>query len=900
MNPQKSQASAQADQVTGANCQGQNEASCKRQWLADLVAVAIFLLLSTFYFLTPMSQGLVLGGHDSVAAQGLGQEQRQFRESHDGEVTRWSNAIFSGMPTFQMAPSYSSSNTVTTLSEIYSLGTLKWFPAIGFLFLYLLGFYVLLRTLRIRAWLAIAGSVMWAFSSYFLIIIAAGHLWKVLTLAFIPPTIAGLILCYRGKLLKGMAVTALFTAFQLVSNHLQMTYYFLFVMALLVICFFVSALRERRLKQWLKSTAAVIIAGLLGLSCNLSNLYHTYTYSKETMRGKAELSPLPGSSQAGKATDGLDRDYITAWSYGIDETLTLLIPDYKGGGSASILDHEGVEELEGFDTFYSCAGQAQAAFQEQQFDAYPPGIMQYWGDQPFTVGPVYVGAIVCFLFLLGLFYVKGPVKWALFFATLIGLIFSWGKNTPEVTNFLIDHLPLYSKFRTVSSALVIVEFTMPALAILCLAAIVRRPDLFTFGDWTMKDGGWRKCIGLPVAFVLTGGLCLLMWLTPSAAGDCLSASDARTFAAMTQAGFPADFVGEYRNAVTTMHHAILSASAASSFLQIALVTLVLFFVATMMKQQKEHQTRWAVVLGVAVTLLCLVNLWQIDKRYLNDSSFTDAYDMEASFAKTPADEQILADTTYFRVANLGAGNPFNETSNATSYYHHSIGGYHAAKLHRYQDLIDRRLNAELQNFVTAINENQGDMTLIPGDSIAPCLNMLNTKYFIFGSGSKALAICNTYANGNGWFIDSLSFVKNADEEMAALNHLNTKRAAVADSRFKAQLEGSALDSGRVELTHYDTNELAYRVESARGGVVVFSEIYYPGWTVTIDGKEAELGRVNYVLRALKVPAGKHEVRMEFRPASIRTTEAIAFIALAAILLLLAAALYCQWRGRREK
>ena len=855
----------------------------------DALIVLLFLLVSIIYFHTPLSQGLVLGGHDSVAAVGLSREQTDFGQSHDGEVSRWSNALFSGMPTYQTAPSYGATDVVSNLSHIYALGTTGWFPAIGYVFLYLLGFYILLRAFRMKPYVSALGAVLWAFSSYFLIIIAAGHLWKVMALGFIPPTIAGLVLCYRGRLLWGGAVTALFTAFQVMANHMQMTYYFLFVMALLVVAYLVDAVRTKRLAAWVKGTLTLVLAGLLGVATCLPNIYHTYAYAKESMRGKAELTPT-ASTKGTAATDGLDRDYITAWSYGIDETLTLLIPDFKGGGSASILDREGVESLPGYDDFYECAGMTQQALAEKGMQQSLPGISQYWGDQPFTVGPVYVGALVCFLFVLGIFYVKGPVKWGLLAATLVSLLFAWGKNSPDLTNFFIDHLPLYSKFRTVSSALVIAEFTMPLLAILCLCSIMADRRLFDLTHWRGADVPRRKRIGLPVATALTLGLCLLLWLMPEVAGSCLSADDSRVFQLMSQTGMPSEFTQRYMHSITAMHHAILSASALRSALFIVAGVLILTLYARQMLKG------W--MMCSLLSLLCLFDLWGIDKRYLNDESFSDPYVQQETFAKTPADEQILQDTTYYRVVNVGAGNPFNETTNATGYYHHSIGGYHAAKLHRYQDLIDRMLLPELQRSVGAISDAQGDMSMVAGDSIMPALNMLNTKYFIFGQGARAQAIPNPYANGNAWFVQQLNFVENADAEMAALQKLDTKRAAVADARFKPALQTAVLDSGTVRLTHYDTNLLRYVAESPKGGVVVFSEVYYPDWTVTIDGKPAELGRVNYLLRALRVPAGRHEIGMEFRPASVATTDRLGYAAIALTLLLFGAALV--WPAVRKR
>lgn len=856
---------------------------------SDLLVVVIFLCISTFYFLTPLSEGLVLGGHDSVAAVGLGQEQKEFRATHDGETSRWSNAIFSGMPTYQMAPTYSATDSLQGIMSIYSLGTNHWFPAIGFLFIYLLGFYILLRAFNFKPYLAALGSIIWAFSSYFLIIIAAGHLWKVMTLAFIPPTIGGLVLCYRGRYLWGGAVTALFTALQIVSNHLQMTYYFLFVMALIVVAYLVDSIVKKQLGRWAKATGVLIVAGLLGVTANLPNLYHTYSYAKDSMRGQAELSPLPGSQESKqKATSGLDRDYITAWSYGVDETITLLIPDYKGGGSSSILDREGVESLPGYNEFYDYAGQTQAAFQQNQIQANLPGIPLYWGDQPFTVGPVYVGALVYFLFVLGLFYVTGPMKWALLLATLLSFIFAWGKNVPELTNWLIDNLPMYAKFRTVSSALVIAEFTMPLLAVLCLYEIMKQKELFRLQDYRRMP--LRARIGLPVALVSTLGVCLLLWLIPSMAGNCISQADMQIFAMMTKAGFPSDFVMGYQAALSSMHHAILSGDALRSAFIIGLGVLLIWAYAS------GKMKGWMVCTLLA--LVCLFDLWQIDKRYLNNDSFSDPAAQEESFSMTPADRQILEDKSYYRVANVGT-QTFNETENKTSYYHHSIGGYHAAKLHRYQDLIERQLTGELQRFVGAVSLAEGDMMKVNGDSLAPVLNMLNTKYFIFGKDQQTFALMNPYANGNGWFIRDLKFVDGADAEMKGLTGLDTKHAAVADSRFKAQLDGTALDSGTVSLTKYDTNLLSYEVDSKKGGLVVFSEIYYPGWTVTIDGKPAEFGRVNYVLRALKVPAGKHQIVAEFRPATVDTTNTIAYVALGIIVLFFAFALFRTLRKKDE-
>lgn len=836
--------------------------------LPDVCAVVFFLLISFVYFYEPISQGLVLHGHDTDASIGMGQEQKLYREAHNGETTRWSNAIFSGMPTFQTAPSYAATQFLGRLSGWYGLGTTG---VLSYIFLMLLGFYILLRAFGMKPWQSALGALLWTFSSYFFIIIAAGHIWKVMTLAFIPPTIAGLVLCYRGRLLWGGAATALFTAFQIQANHVQMSYYFLFVMLFIVLAYGIDALRNHRLPAFLKATGVVVVAGLLGVAANLPNLYHTYTYAQHTMRGGSELTPLPGGDGAAQSTrDGLDRDYITQWSYGIDETLTLMIPDFKGGGSFDRM-------AENPAALANDEYQNDAAIMTQQLGGYYPGYVQYWGEQPMTVGPVYAGALVCFLFVLGLFLVRGPLKWGLLAATLVSLLFAWGHNINPVADFLIDHLPMYNKFRTVSSALVIAEFTLPLLAMLCLARLLREPDLLR-----------RRPMAFGISAAATAGVCLLFWLFPSLAGDCIPSVESEGYTYLAQ------YFPHYRAAVTDVRHAILSAAALRSLLFI-IVGIALIWAYT-----RRWIKDWMLCVGLA--LVCVVDMWQVNRHYLNTDNFTDPVVQNGMYeAKSPADEAILRDTTYYRVLNLTAGNPFNENGNRTAYWHKSIGGYHAAKLQRYQDLIDRRLVGEISAVGHSIELPVGnDFGRLAGDSVCPTLNMLNAKYLIVpAADGRPIAVLNTGTNGNGWFVSHLDFVRGADAEMAALDRLDTKHAAVADEAFRATLDGSALSAGSVQLTAYAPNELHYTVRSDRGGVVVFSEIYYPGWTATIDGAPAEIGRANYLLRALRVPAGTHQVVFEFRPSSIAVTDSIAFAAIAAILLLFVAAGVLWWRGKKK-
>lgn len=866
----------------------------ERSWL-DAAMVVLFVAVSFAYFHEPVAQGLVLGGHDTDAAMLQGREQQEYRNTHDGETTRWTGAMFSGMPTYQIAPSYGATDALAQISRLYGLGQTG---AVLYLLAYLLGFYIMMRAFNFKPYLAALGAVVWAFSSYFFIIIAAGHIWKVMTLAYIPPTIAGIVLCLRGKLMWGAAVTALFTAFQVLSNHVQMTYYFLFVMGLIVVAYGIQALRRRGApddalgqdtlspRRLIKATAVVVAAGLLGVAANLPNLYHTYTYAKHTMRGGSELTAgkTEDKTQADgeeTAAGGLNYDYITQWSYGVDETMTLLIPDFKGGGTGQAVTQENVYD-EPQSSLYNYMGMVQQAAAD--FEAgHPgqsnpvktlPGANKYWGNQPFTVGPVYVGAFVCLLFILGLFIVRGPMKWALSGATILSLFFAWGHNSPWLTHFFVDHLPMYDKFRTVSSALVIAEFTMPLLALLALAKVLQmRGDLLRCR---------RGQIGLGVAATLTAGVCLVLWLLPSLAGTPLSADEASTMNYL--ASVDPDFASGYGSLIAGIRHGVISASAGRSLLVIVLCAIPVAIALFVRKMPS-----WTVCAAVAA--VCLVEMWMVNKQYLSTDNFSDPYvRTETLGGKSYADEQILADKGYYRVLDLHV-NSFND--NSASYWHHNIGGYHAAKLRRYQDVISRCLTREKERLYGALQIKEGDSipTLAGGDSICPVLNMLNMKYLILpDKQTGTVAAVNPSANGAGWFVERLDFVKGADAEMAALERLDTRHAAVADEQFRSQLEGSPLGSGEVTNTGYEANELHYDIRSDKGGLVVFSEVYYPGWTATIDGQPAELGRVNYILRALKVPAGSHKVVMTFKPTSVKATNTIAFVALGLIVVLFVGAL----------
>ena len=825
-----------------------------KKCLPDVLAVLLFAVLAFAYFFPADIEGRILYRHDASAGRGAGQEGIEYLQK-TGERSRWTNALFGGMPTYQMAPSYGSTDLLTKVVNAYHL----WLPEnVWYVFAYLLGFYILLRAFDFRQHLAVLGSIIWAFSTYFLIIIAAGHIWKVWALAYLPPMIAGVVLAYRGKYLWGLLLTAVFTAFEINANHVQMTYYYLFIILAMVIAWLVEAVREKQLARFFKATAVCLVGAAIGVCINLSNLYHTWQYSKESMRGKSELVKQNSSNQT---SSGLERDYITQWSYGIGETWTLLIPNTKGGASMPL-------------------SQSETAMKHAENDFLPiyQQIGQYWGEQPGTSGPVYVGAFVMMLFILGLFIVKGPMKWALLAATILSILLSWGKNFMGFTDFFIDYVPMYAKFRTVASILVIAEFTIPLLAMLALKELL---------SGEMKKEKLK--VPLIASFVLTGGIAMLFSLMPSMFFDSfISTSEMHAIQSL-----PAEYIQPLVANLTEMRQAVFTADSWRSFYIILAGTGVLLaFIYGKLK--KEY------AIGIIVAL-CLVDLWTVNKRYLNDEMFVPKSEREAPQQKTQTDELILRDQNLdYRVLNL-ASNTFNE--NETSYYHKSVGGYHAAKLRRYQEMIEAYINPEMQALFKGISEAGGDMTQLNGDSICPVLNMLNTRYFILPlQGGQTVPIQNPYAYGNAWFVDKLNYVNNANEEIAAVGKLDLRHQAVADVKFKEQLGEAAVQdtASVVTITSYEPNRLTYDVNSGKGGVLVFSEIYYPGWEAKVDGQPVELGRVDYILRALNVQPGKHQVELSFFPKSVNLTETIAYIAYVLLILLVAAGVFLEWKRRKTE
>lgn len=812
-----------------------------KKFLPDLIAILAFIVISFIYFFPATTEDRILFQHDTVAGAGAGQEAKEYYE-RTGERTRWTNALFGGMPTYQMSPSYDSTEPLTFVQKVYHLFLPNY---VWLTFIMMLGFYILLRAFGIPAWLAGLGGIIWGFSSYFFILIAAGHIWKFITLAYIPPTIAGIVLAYRKKYLLGGIITALFMAMQILSNHVQMTYYFLFVILFMVGAFFEDAWRKKELPQFFKATGVLIVAGLIGVSINLSNLYHTYEYSKETMRGKSELK-YEGAA-AKQTSSGLNRDYITQWSYGIGETFSLLVPNVKGGASVPLSRSE--KAMEKANPMYS-------SLYSQ--------LTQYFGDQPMTSGPVYVGAFVLMLFILGCFIVKGPMKWALLGATIFSILLSWGKNFMGLTDFFIDYIPMYNKFRAVSSILVIAEFTIPLLAILTLKEILTKPEL-------LKE----KLKYIYISFGLTGGLALLFAIAPRLFFPTYIPGNEM---AALQNALPADQLSPIIANLEEMRVHLFTSDAWRSFFIVTIGTLLL-----LAYNAKKLKATWTVA---AIALLCLGDMWSVNKRYLYDEQFIPKSEQTATFRKTQTDELILQDPSLdYRVLNF-AGNTFEE--NNTSYWHKSVGGYHAAKLRRYQEMIDHHIAKEMQAAYQEVATAGGQMDSVNAAKF-PVLNMLNTKYFIFPAGQQGqtVPIENPYTFGNAWFIDKIQYVNNANEEIDAIGQVDLQQTAIVDSKFKEALKGvneGYKDSlSTIRLTSYEPNQLVYETSSPQDGIVVFSEIYYPGWTATIDGKPADIARADYILRAMNVPAGKHTIEMRFDPQSLHITEGIAYGAMALLL-----------------
>jgi len=821
-----------------------------KKYLPHLIAIALFLIITLLYF-APLMSGKEIQQSDISNWKGMAKELMDFK-AKTGEQTFWTNSMFGGMPTYQISAVFAA-NLIQYLDKII-VDTLP--SPSGLVFLYLIGFYFLLITLKIDQRVAIFGALAFAFSSFFILIIEVGHNSQAHAIGYMAPVIAGIIMSYRGRIFLGAAVTGIALALELYSNHLQITYYLMMTAGILVLIELYNAIREKRIGMFGKATAMLLIAAALAVESNITSMWATQEYGKYSTRGPSDLT-----NDKENKTTGLDKDYITDWSYGIGETFTLLIPNFKGGASEPISKNN-KDALKNVDSNFRQNIASQSA---------------YFGDQPFVGGTSYAGAIVCMLFLLGLFIVKGPMKWWLAAASLLSVMLAWGRNFMSLTNVFIDHAPGYDKFRTVSMMLVVAEFCMPLLAAIVLDKMLKESDFFTRNK--------KK-----VNYVLIGilGVSLLILVSP---GMFTSFYTQQEYDQVVQSvkgqNIPQDTIDSFFVSLSAARKSILEADALRTFFMLILGGALVWTFVRYRYDQKYF------VYGMI--LVVMIDLVPVARRYLNNDSFSRKKPDSAAWPMTQADQYILQDTTKsFRVLNI-AVNTFNDAS--TSYYHQSIGGYHGAKLKRYKELIDYNLIQELTTIRTAMS--QQDSTFPQKLVSQPALNMLNTKYVIYNG--EAAPVINHGALGNAWFANEIRYVPNADSEIAAVNQFDPKNTVIVDQKFKEVFNGfnpSSDSAASIRLTDYKPNHLTYSSSASSDQLAVFSEIYYDkGWNAYIDGKLSSYARADYVLRAMKIPAGNHVVEFKFEPQVVATGEKIS---LASSALLLLMAIGFGWMEFRKK
>ena len=819
-----------------------------------IVALVVFLSI-TFVYFYPVIEGKKLKQSDIRMWKGMSKEIADYRES-TGDEALWTNSMFGGMPAWQISVNYSG-NLIKYVDKILSLGL--YYPT-NYVFLYFLGFFILLLVLRVNPWVSIAGAIAFALSSYFFIILGVGHTSKAHAIGYMAPVLAGIILTFRGKYLWGGILTATALALEIISGHLQITYYLLILVIVYGIYQIIETVRTKDYLHFGKAAGVLIIAAILAVLTHSTNLWATYEYGKDTMRGTPELT-----KDILEKSSGLDKDYITAWSYGIGETWSFLIPNIKGGASGLIGN---IPELKNADPNYQ---QAIA----QQGNA-------YWGDQPGTSGPVYVGVIVMFLFILGLFIVNSKLKWALLAATILSVMLGWGKNFMPLTDLFIDYFPAYAKFRAVSMILVIAELTIPILAFMALNKIFTEPDIVK-----------KQIKAFYISLGLTAGIIALFYLIPSVFFNFLNQNETVQFAQMMKSNDAAQ-VSIYMKSLEDVRIAIFKNDALRSlFFVLAGAALIYFYI-----RGKLNKT---IFVGV-LSLLILIDMFGVNKRYLNNEKTGSSYNMWESkqsfanpFIPSQADKIILQDKDPdFRVLDL-TKNIFNDAS--TSYFHKSIGGYHGAKLQRYQDLIEHNISAEIASFRNAKSIEELNEYLRQSQ----ILNALNTKYVIFNPDGNP--IINEYALGNAWLVSDFKMVGNADEEIAALNTTDLKTKAVIDKRFEDSFFNNfKFDrNASIKLESYVPNKLEYSFNASSEQMVIFSEIYYDkGWNAYIDGEQKPYFRANYILRAMTIPAGQHQIVFKFEPKVWVIGERVSLASSLLLLFLLAAGAFVEVKKRYLK
>lgn len=813
-----------------------------RNILVNLGILIVFLILA-YAYLFPLIEGKVLSQPDINHFMGMSKELADYRQD-TGEEAVWTNSMFGGMPGYMISVLYPGN-----IADFFAGLLRKLFGEASFMLLYFIGFYVLLSSLKFNRWLSVVGAIAFGLSSYFIIIIGAGHNTKATALGFLPIVIAGVLMTFRGKHLPGAILFTIGLSLELVANHLQITYYGLILIAIYGLVELGFAIKEKTFAPFFKSVLFLLAGGIIAVGMNFSRLYTAYEYSKETIRGPSELS-----SNYENKTSGLDKDYVVQWSYGIDETMTLLIPNFKGGAT----------QINAGENSRSYEALRDRGVQNPK--QVVQSVVMYHGKQPGTSGPVYVGAIVVFLFFLGLFVVKGRYKWWLLVATVVSIVLSWGSNAMGITSFLLDYLPLYNKFRAPSMTLVIAQIAMPLLGFIALNNILT-------GKVEKKE--WLN--GLKWAVIISGGLSLLFALLPGLVGDFSSPYDLR----LQLPDWLVDAaVSDRKNA--------LRSDAFRSFVFIALTAGALYF----WHLKKIKTNTFIAVLGI----LILVDLWAVDKRYLNDSNFVSKREAKNPFPEMPVDKAILQDKTLsYRVLPLQ--DPFQDAR--SSYYHQSVGGYHAAKLRRYQELIENHIQPEMQQMVRGLQAGSQPDSVFQGLSV---INMLNTKYVIYDLNSPP--IVNPHAFGNAWFVNGFKLVENADEENEVLKETDPLNTAVVDRRFSDQIEGKQFvkdQNGSITLTEYQPNYLKYSTKASTEQLAIFSEIYYDkGWNAYVDGEEAPHFRADYVLRGMVLPAGEHTVEFKFHPKSYYIGNKISLASSLLLILAIIGFAYIEYKKRVKK
>jgi len=814
--------------------------------LPHFTAIILFILLPIIYF-SPVLENKQLSQHDSQTYTGMSKEIVDYNKK-GGDLALWTNSMFGGMPAYLIALP-----TTTAITSIYTITNLYNWRPINFIFLYLIGFYISLLLFGVSPWLAIVGALAFGFGSYNFIIIAAGHASKAVAIGYMAPIIAGFYYAFKKDKWIGGSVFAVFLALEIYANHPQIAYYTFLILLIMGITELWSAMREKRIPEFFKKAVVILAFGLLAVASNTSRLWTTWEYGKYSLRGKSELT----HDQANK-TSGLDRDYATGWSYGIGETFTILIPNFNGGSSSVGFSED------------SETGKMLKSNNVPNANALVKQLPGYWGSQPGTSGPVYFGAIICFLFVLGLFLLKGSVRIWVVIATLLSVFLAWGHNFMPLTNLFLDYFPGYNKFRTVTMILVIAGFTFPLYAILTLQKILG-------GEIDRKT--WIRSLAWSVG--LTAGVALVFALVPGLAGSFVSPGDSQNqFPEWLQKSLIAD------------RQSLLQTDAIRSAIFILLAAVAIW--AMVAKKLKANTT--ILILGA----LILIDMWGVDKRYLNDGNFVSDIQAKNPYKPTVADQEILKDKSLdYRVLNMAVGT-FADAS--TSYYHQSIGGYHGAKMRRYQELVDFHISEEMsliaQRF-PKVKSQQGQDSLFLGLN---ALNMLNTKYFIYSP--QDAPIVNRHALGSVWLVDKYKLVDNADQEIAAIKLINPAKEIVVEKKFQDLLSGVSLQgdsSAKISLTAYSPNKMTYHYQGKGNQLAVFSAIYYPkGWNAYINDKIVPHFEANYVLRSMLLPSGNYDIVFKFEPNSFLTGQKISFWSSILLLLLIAGLLTRKFLRRENK